>query len=208
MKMLHKLSFVLALTLLPSGVAAQDAPVGDPTDTPQTPVTADVPKQSAEDRVVFLLSGYEYFPTRADLDEVGPASEIAAILRGLATNDDGRPTQRLRAVDALGYYDDAETLALLTNLATTTPKTDLPRRKLRTAGLLQHHAITSLARATKSKSVPVLEPVLMGDDVQLTLTTIHALAKHAGKDGLEALRRLLDESQNKIVVREARKWLR
>ena len=82
------------------------------------PVTAEVPQQSVKDRLAFLLSGYEYFPTRADLDVVGSPDVVAAELRGMALDETGRPSLRLRATDALGYYGDAESVTLLGKLVT------------------------------------------------------------------------------------------
>lgn len=182
--------------------------------TPQVPKTPQVPQtpESPADmdvraRVIFLLSGFEYFPTRAHLDEVASAEEVSAVLRSLATDPAGRPTQRLRAVDALGYYDDAETVALLTSYVGGLPTDGLTRHQLRTANLLQHHAITSLAKSQRGESVGTLEPILAGDDLQLTLTAVHALAKHGQKAGLAALKSLRDNTSDLRLKREIAKWV-
>lgn len=207
MHIAQRLSTLLLFTCLAVPVAAQQAEPPPTADPPPTPVVVDAPTKSLQDRVVFLLSGYEYFPTRADLDAAGSPVEIAALLRTMAVDIDARPSLRLRAVDALAHYDDQETVDLLTKLVTEEPAADLQRRKLRTAGLLRHHAITSLAKVRQQASVAILEQVTETGDVQLTLTVIHALGKHAGEEGREALNRLLAQSENKMVRREAAKWV-
>lgn len=193
-----------------AGSGGGDIPTTPATPTipdPQTAQTPQTPDASTRDRVIFLLSGYEFFPTRAQLDEVAPAAEVSAILRDLATAVDGRPTQRLRAVDALGYYDDAATVALLESYVGGLPTDGLTRHQLRTANLLQHHAITAYAKSQQGKSVQALEPILAGDDLQLTLTAINALAKHGKAPGLAALKSLRDNTSNIQVQREIGKWV-
>ncbi len=203
----HRLPFCLILLGLALPASAQQAGTPPPVEVPTPPVTATPPTSVVADRLTFLLSGYEYFPTRVDLDAVGSADEIAAQLRTFALDEAARPSLRLRAVDALGYYDDEATVALLTRLCTEPPQPDLERRKLRTAGLLQHHAITALARAKRADAVPVLETVFATHDTQLTLTAVHALGKHGGEEGRAALARLAEQSQDKMVTRELRKWV-
>lgn len=208
MNIAHRIALALVLTALAAApVAAQEVDVPTPTENPG-PVKAEVPTQTPRERIVFLLSGYEYFPTRADLDAVAPAKEVAGLLREMAANVDERPSLRLRAVDALGFYDDPDTVGMLTRIVTEEPKADLPRRKLRTAGLLRHHAITALARSQGPKAVPILETIFASNDTQLTLTVVDALGKHGSKEGREALTRLLSESQDKIVRREAARWVK
>ena len=204
------IALLLFALAVPASAQQAESPTSPDQEVPQTtkPTTPEVEEPSVEKKVVFLLSGYEYFPSRADLDAVAGADEISALLRGFALDEDLRPSLRLRAVDALGYYDDDETTKLLVELSTTAPKADLPRRKLRTAGLLRHHAITALARSKKAESVSVLESIFAEDEVQLTLTVVHALGKHGGKEGREALRRLSSQSDHKIVQREAAKWVK
>lgn len=176
--------------------------VNPPKDTTTTP------NQTPRERVTFLLSGYEFFPTRADLDAVAPAAEVSAILRDMATQADGRPTQRLRAVDALGFYDDEASVSLLKSLVTSEPKEGLSRRELRTAGLMRHHAITAYVRSQRGASAELLEPILAGDDVQLTLTAIHALGKHGSDEGRAALATLKANTTNKVLLRELAKWVK
>lgn len=197
-----------------ANTAAQESPEAPAEQTPEiidektpTPSKAEVPERSAEERVVFLLSGYEYFPTRADLDAVAPAEEISALLRAMAEDEDRRPTQRLRAVDALGHYDDEVTVELLTRIATSAPKKELRGRKARTANLLQHHAITSLAKSLDEEAVPALTPLLDSDDLQIQLTVIHALGKHGGKPARTKLAALKRRTDNSVIRRELARWV-
>lgn len=192
--------------------AAQEAstPVVDTPEVTSPTKPATTPPAAADssvaDRVTFLLSGYEFFPTRADLDGVATADVVAAQLRAFVDDEDARSSLRLRALDALGYYDDEATVALLTRLSTEPAKADLPRRKLRTAGLLRHHAITALGQSKRAEAVPVLEAIVAEQDLQLTLTVIHALGKHGGKEGVAALSRIGAGSESAMVRREVQKW--
>ena len=210
-------STLLAAACALGGIAvAQEAPVGSATVAPAADATpapsADstqpsaTPTQSVSERLKFLLSGYEYFPSRADLDAVADPAEVAAQLRGFAEDADARPTLRLRAVDALGFYDDGQTVAYLRKLATTPTNKDLPRKKLRTAGLLRHHAISALVRSQRDNAVGTLRGVLDEKDTQLTLTVIHAYGKHGGEPGRQALAKLAETAELPIIRREARKW--
>lgn len=213
MRIVHPLILgAVCAALWTTGVVAQEAPAPTPT-LPAADAAAPEPtpapaERSPHERIVFLLSGYEYFPTRADLDAVAPAAEVAAILRGVAADVDGRPTLRLRAVDALGYYDDESTVAFLGALVGTAPAADLPRRKLRTAGLLRHHAVTALARSQRGAAVAAIEPLLGARDVQLALTAVDALGKHGGAQGRALLAQAAESSPHDLVRREAARWVK
>lgn len=214
MRMVRQFILGSSLVLWSFGAVAQDAPTPtvSPVEEPvgaavPTPTPTQTPAASLADRIAFLLSGYEFFPTRADLDAAGPAGQVAPLLRGFATDLDARPTLRLRAVDALGYYDDPATIELLTRLAQDPPAADLPRKKLRTAGLVRHHAISSLATARAGEAVPVLEQLLAADDVQIVLTVVDALGKHCGAPGRAVLTNLVDSTADAVVRREARRWV-
>lgn len=194
---------------LASPVGAQET--GDaevPTvDGPPEQKPAEVPQRSVQQRLEFLLSGYEYFPTREDLDELGDAETIAGLLRAMAGDEDARNTKRLRAVDALGYYDDAESIALLKSLIEPLPE-KLPRRQIRIGTLLRHHAITAYARSQKGEAIELLEPLLVDDEIQIRLTAISALGKHGGKQGLQVLKAAHDAEENPTVRRAMAKWVR
>lgn len=219
MKRFSRASFVAAALLVgsipASGSFAQEA--GQPvpevptaTTTPETATPAPeqtVPQQSVEERLLFLLSGYEYFPTREDLDEVAKADVVVAALLGFAADEDRRNTLRLRAIDALGLYDHPDAVAYLGALVAD-PLDKLSRKQLRVGTLMKHHAITSLARARKEAAVPQIAPILASEDVQLRLTAISALGKHGGRSGRAALSALQKTEKSDFVQRELRKWVR
>lgn len=205
------LTFLLATGAASAGFAQASGEVPSPQTPPQmSPVDGpETPEQpSIEERLTFLLSGYEYFPTREDLDAVAAAEVVSAQLRAFVTNTDLRPTHRIRSVDALGYYDDDATIELLMDLARSEPKDGASRRELRTSNLLKHHAITAIARSKEHESTEVLTPLLEHADVQIVLTTVHALGKHGGDSGRAALRKLRDETTKGLIRREAAKWVR
>ncbi len=201
---------------LPSAAIAQEAGdlsgpgvgiIGQPAPVTKKP-EAELPDQKPIDRIRFLLSGYEYFPTRDDLDKVGSAEEISTLLRQLASEPTNRPTLRLRAVDALGYYEDETTRAYLETLIEA-PKTEAKDKVTRrTNKLLRHHAITSIARAHGENALSTLEPLLVHEDVQLKMTAISAIGKHTGKRGKERLQALAKTVKNPVVKRELRKHLK
>lgn len=191
-----------------TSATAQEAVVTTPeTPTPTPTPPQSEPESSVEERLKFLLSGYEYFPTRADLDAVAGPEVVVATLLGFAADEDARTTLRLRAVDALGHYDSPESVAYLGALVGSSLDA-LPRKQLRVRSLLKHHAITSLARTRTKAAVPRIAAVLAADDVQLRLTAIHALGTHGGDDGRAVLRSHLDLEKSDFVRRELRKWLR
>lgn len=202
------------LALMASPALAQDAPGDSPSQaTPEVPATSQPPAvgQQADlakvrARVEVLLSGYEYFPTRADLDAVASADVMAPLLRELAQREGERPSLRVRAVDALGFYEDAATQSFLLELAAR-PTEGVPKKQLRVARSMRHHAITSYARATGERALAGLEPLLADEDLQIRLTVISALGKHGGAPGEAKLRELAAADNDPITARELRKHL-
>jgi HEAT repeat protein len=214
MKIRHALiAAAAALAIAASGtVTAQEAgetgEVDVPSvDNPPDHTPAEVPKRSVEERLQFLLSGYEYFPTREDLDELADADTIAGLLREMTADEDNRNTKRLRAMDALGYYDDPETLELLKSYMAPLAD-DVPRKQLRIRTLLRHHAITAFARSQKTDAVDTLASLLENDDMQIRLTAISALGKHGGKPGLKVLKAALEKAETPTITRALKKWVR
>lgn len=166
-----------------------------------------VAEKPAIERVRFLLSGYEYFPDRAALDEVGEAAEISTLLRELSADSKERPTLRLRAVDALAYYTDQATKNYLESLIASPDSTGDKVQK-RTTRLLRHHAVTSLAKAHGEAALATLEPLLLDDEIQLKMTAISAIGKHMGPSGKQRLQDLRETIDNPVVLRELRKYVK
>lgn len=157
-----------------------------------------------EKRLVFALSGYHAFPTRAELDAIADADTITRMLRRFATSTDQRPSMRTRAVDALGYYDDAETREFLEALIEEPSSSGASER---VADLMRHHAITSLAKAHGDAAVETLAPLLDSDDFQIKMTTVVALAKHGGAQAKKRLRALREETDDRMIRREIDKYV-
>jgi HEAT repeat protein len=151
-----------------------------------------------------LLSGYHYTPDRDDLESIGDLEEVRAALRELANDADLRPSMRLRAVDAVSLYDDPTTIAFLKGLLESSDETDEPENgDDRVEKLLRHHAIMGLARTLPDdRAVERLERFLTDDDLQIRLTTITALGRHAGDPGRRRLESLASEVDDDVVRSE------
>lgn len=211
---------VLAITSLSTAAMAQEAgevgtapqlPVGTtPVKVDETPKPAvEKPKTTADlrKRVTFLLSGYEFFPTRDDLDKTGSPADVIAVLEDIVRDADAKAMHRLRAIDALGFYEEDAAADLLRDLTQGTEAAKV-EASARHSALMQHHAITALARSQREKSVTDLEPFLAGSDLQLKLTAVVALGKHGKDAGRDRLRTLVESDSNELVQREAKKYLR
>ncbi len=206
---MKRTSFVLLAALsVSTSVFAQETGVPGAVDSPPTTTTPPaVAEPSTEDRLLLLLSGYEYFPTREDLDAVAKAETMIPMLLEIARDDARRTTLRMRAVDALGYYPEEASVDYLKELVES-PEAKGSRKVVKASRLMRHHAITAIARAKKEDAVPVLAPILTHDDLQLRLTTINALGKHGGSAGKRHLVALASEDNPRMVERELRKWVR
>jgi len=188
----------------PGKVIVEDDPVpvvGDPTEKDLAKV---------KERLTFMLSGYEYFPDRDELDKLAGPEVIAPMLLEMARDQKTRPLHRLRAVDALGYYSDDATRDWLRGVAVSpvVTKKDMTKGELRFAGSLRHHAIMSLAKAGEAKELATLERLLAEDsDLQIRLTVVSAIGKHTGKDGKALLAKVQAQETNPVMQRELRKHL-
>ncbi len=186
-----------------------DAPTGTSDGPAVDPGSEDVPavkpeEQGVRERVEFLLSGYEYFPSREDLDKVALAGEMTPVLQVISVDDAAPPSMRSRAVDALGFYDDEATIVHLRKLALK--ETDgLPRKKLRSARARRYHAITSFARAAGEQALGDLQGLMEHKDVQVQLSAISAIGKHCGAPGKEVLKTRQGIEQDQVILRELRK---
>ncbi len=227
MKHLIRNTLVAAALFAATPAVAQDSgatnappvPVGQAAPSTGTTDTADAkpaldkvvprPKTTEElrQRITFLLSGYEFFPTRDDLDKAGDPSAVAAVLQDIVRDQDATAMHRLRAVDALGFYDLPQVAGFLRKL-TRGAKAAEVSASARHSSLMQHHAITALARSQRDESVTDLEPFLAGSDLQLKLTAIVALGKHGKDNGRQRLRTLIESDEHRLVQREARKYLK
>lgn len=174
----------------------------EPGDGPGQGVSPDT--KSVRERVAFLLSGYEYFPSREDLDKVALAEQMTPVLQAISVDGDVAPSMRSRAVDALGFYDDDVTIMHLRQLALKETE-GLPRKELRAARALRYHAITSFARAAGEDALGDLQGLMNHDEVQVQLSAISAIGKHCGQEGKKSLRTRQSTEQDQVILRELRK---
>lgn len=177
------LVLLILLTFSTSSFAQEQIePIETPVDGPNN-VKSPSPDELVKirKRVEFLLSGYEFFPKRADLDAVAPGEVITGVLQAIVEDEDARPSMRTRAVDALGYYDDDETQKFLIKKMST--EVVVKTKMARVYKSIRHHAMTSFAKSLREKSVPQITPFLKNDSLQVRLTAITALGKFGGKDG-------------------------
>jgi hypothetical protein len=198
--------FVLVVGTVPATVAAQqvDTPGDDLDTTPGASDSEDDAKASAESRLTFALSAYHAFPTRAELDDIADAKTITRLLRQFATAGDTRPSMKTRALDAMGYYDDATTRAFLVEVI---EQPESVGTSARVADLMRHHAITSLARAHGDGALGTLTPLLDHDDLQIRLTTVVSLGKHGGEQAHRRLAKLRRDADNRMIIRQIDKYV-
>lgn len=179
-------------------------------DKNAAPDAGSLDKAKIKERLTFLLSGYEYFPTRQDLDELASADVLAPMLLGMAQDEKTRAIVRLRSIDALGYYKDAATRDWLRGVASSPVEIEdgMSKGEIRFAGSRRHHAIMSLAKAGESGELETLERLLAEEkDLQIRLTVVSAIGKHTGKDGKALLTQLQAQETNPVMQRELRKHL-
>ncbi|MGM0558337.1 MAG: HEAT repeat domain-containing protein [Myxococcota bacterium] len=198
----------LLFVAAPAQVWAQqtDSPSGDLDATPGAGADDDTDRKEAsvESQLVFALSAYHAFPTRAELDDIADPSTITRLLRRFATSDETRPSMKTRAVDALGFYDDDTTREFLEEII---DRPESVGTSARVADLMRHHAITSLARAHGDAAVETLAPLLDADDFQIRMTTVVSLGKHGGARAHERLRELRRETDDRMMTRQIDKYV-
>lgn len=185
---------------------AQVVPTSPKKNDPQiTKTTSAKYTAKQKDRVLFLLSGYEYFPKRADLDKIGNAAQIGTILLNIAQDQKINTVRRIRAIDAMGHYDTNATNTYLTGLIGQPTANIKDKGTLRLVMAQRHHAATSLARGAKDKALPTLKPLLSHKDFQLRLTAISAIGKHCGDKGKATLRAFAKTNKDPVVAKQLRK---
>lgn len=113
------------------------------------------------DPVLAALAGVEDVPTAADLQAIGAGVEGELI--EIAQDASVVPTTRARAVHALGWFPTDSSQALLRSTLTGSD------------ALLARKAAYALANGWGDASVPMLQPALAANDVQLRIATVRAL---------------------------------
>ncbi len=212
MKNIKGCLLLAGLLLLPTGALAQDtADLGAGAVTPgvSTPAVVKVPvmdhaallrakvTQAQIDKVKLLLSGYEFFPTREDLERATPMA--AQVLMHIAEDEEALPSMRLRAVDALGFFQKEDKVALYFEAAL--------QQEHREAVYLRH-TVTSSLRAFGQQALPWVQPFLTHQNLQVRLSAVHALGRFGGDEGLGMLRVQHDLEQDVFVREQLQKFIR
>lgn len=149
------------------------------------------------DKIRLLLSGYEYFPTRADLEAVSPNAQ--QVLIHIAQDKDALPTLRLRAIDALGLFAQGEHAALYF---------EGTLHQQRGEEIYLRHAMSSSLKAFGQQALPWVQPYLEHQDMQLRLTAIHSIGNLGGQEGIELLRVRHTVEQDSFVRKQMGRFLR
>lgn len=203
------LSTMLLTAALAAPSFAQESPDANranPGATSPAPTDAKAAFAEAREKVTLLLSGYEYFPSREDLDRVAPADVMVDVLRSLADEADGRPAIRLRAIDALGFYSEPGAVRYLEQRVAP-PAANAPDDDPRTLRLMRHRAMTALGRALGERALTALNPYLDDDDLQIRLSAISAIGNFGGEAGKKMLRELKTRDTHHAVQRELHKFV-
>ena len=201
MTIIRYLAAILTLVGLSMPVAAQVVPnpsMGDiealRENAPVISATGSEPVSmdpAVMDRILLLLSGYEYFPTADDLLAETPTPEVYLLSLAYGSGDETLSIHRHRAIGAVAYFPSDLTRAHLQYMLDSPATPDMTR----------HHVITALARGFGDQAIPTIERFLLSGDLQLRLTAIAAL----GSVGSEAAGRALESSlpqQTHDLVRE------
>lgn len=118
----------------------------------------------ARQTVLQMLTGYEYMPSKADLEALGPG--VPATLIDIARDPHTLKRQRIRALELLRHYPDRSEVQ--TFLAGLLLQKGLP------AGVLRS-TIKTLGRTGKGKSIDTIKPYLSSEDVHIREAAAQAL---------------------------------
>lgn len=178
---------------------------------PDTGTTVQEPEEGTKAELLhkkleILLSGFEYFPTREDLDKVAPPKFVASYLMKTADDIARRPSLRVRAIDALGFYK-MDHVALFLKAKIEIKSTVKDRIERRTQKRMRAHAITSFAKAFGREGLNYLKKLAESEDLNIKLSAIYGIGKHGGKPGLEILKVLRPKEKNQSALGAYRKFL-
>ncbi len=166
----HRAALTLALAL------------GLPLTLLAPPTFAARPDLARQERSVrALLDSYEYRPTRAVLDRIGP--DVEKILIRLASHPKVRPTVRVRATETLGLYPTRDAGGFLRSLLQEPSLSGTP-----TGRLLRRAAMSALALAFGPAAVPDIAPLREDADPQIR----EGCARALGATGAATAKPILD----------------
>lgn len=115
-------------------------------------------------KAMLLLSGYHGIGTRQEFEAA--LAEPSAILGAIARDPASDPVHRDRALAALAYWPDEQTLSLYASLLASPDTSEMNR----------HRLIGYLAKGYGERAIPWVEHYLTVPDLQFRLTAIEALS--------------------------------
>jgi len=148
---------------------------------------------SLREPVLAALGGVEDVPTAADLQGLG--DNVPAELLEIAQDSSLSHTTRARAVIALGWFPNEPSRSWLVG---TLGGGD---------GILARKAAFALATGWGDEAVPLLQPALAADDVQLRLAAVRALGRVDSVRARASLDQRLAVETNATVQDTIRKTL-
>lgn len=199
---------LVAVPLVFRPVLAQDTAQGspvpipfDPTHaTPGTGAQTQAPSQGASAetlrRAYRLLSGYHGIPPQKVLS--AQFSDPRAVLLLLASDAQTPPLQRQRALEALGYFADAQVEATYVKLLKDEQAPEMAR----------HRVMTLLAQHFPASALLHVQPFLEHEDLQFRLSAIEALRRIPGDDALRALRKAAQAEPDETAQKRLRAYTR
>lgn len=179
---------VLALCVLatPSAFAQAKKKPGQPQ---QPPAYSPPPPGPAELRpkVEALLGGYEFEPTKAHWDKLGPSA--LDVLVAIANDNSALPSRRARAIASMNHFDGA---AVSGNLITFTQSSSLPPT-------LRATAASVLVAREGDSALPTVTPLLSSSDVRVREMVAKSLARLGTADARKSLESRRDTEQDPAV---------
>jgi len=170
---MRRLSLLLLPLLASTSIASAGTPVTAAGELTLSPPIALAPLAAPRalasfaaeqrDKAMLLLSGYHGIGTKAEFEATlfEPQALLASIARDAAVD----PVHRDRALAALVYWPDEQTLSLFGKLLAADDTSEMNR----------HRIIGYLAVGYAERSIPWVEHYLTVSDLQFRLTAIEAL---------------------------------
>ena len=152
--------------------------------------------KNVEERVIVLLSGYEFFPSKEDLTELD--ADVHQILLRIALDPKNSLARRHKAIDALGYFKGDQVFEAL-NTGILQPA--LENQKF---DLTLHHALMAIVKGQELKGVEAAEPFLFCTDLQTRLATIAAFGQSPSQKAKELLNKALNVERSKLAQERIR----
>jgi hypothetical protein len=150
-----------------------------------------------QEKIKLLLSGYEFFPKREELEAVTPHAQ--QVLVAIAEDQGALPSLRLRAIDALGFFPQGEPAALYFEQVLHRGQGE---------DVFLRHAMTASLQAFGQQALPWVQPYLEHADLQMRLSAVHAVGRFGGVEGVQILRARQVVERDAFVKKQLGKFVR